>query len=190
MKTKIARFLFKFHGWSLVGKPIPPEASRCMFIYAPHTSNWDFYYGMLCMMGWGIPVKVAIKDFWTKFPFSLIIKPLGGVGINRSKRQKGTSQIYDLVPIFEQNERIAFIITPEGSRGPRTQWKAGFYQIARLAKVPMVTLKGNFADKTVEFGPVFYPDQELDTIMRSMMEFFKDGVGKYPEMFKIDERYI
>ncbi|MEZ4987776.1 MAG: hypothetical protein R2795_22565 [Saprospiraceae bacterium] len=60
---------FRLHGWRLVGRPVPPEAHRCVFVFAPHTSNWDFYFGTLCMMSWGIPIKVArSSDFGCAFP--------------------------------------------------------------------------------------------------------------------------
>ena len=191
MKRSIAKFLFYIHGWKLVGPPIPNEVYRCMFIFAPHTSNWDFYYGVVAMMSWGIPVKIVIKNFWTKFPFSLVVGPLGGIGIDRSKkRNKENSQTNDLAPVFDKYEKIAFIITPEGSRSLKKEWKTGFYQIAKLANVPMVTLKGNYKARTVEFGPVYYPSQDLEEVMRSMMAYYNDSVAKYPSKFSLDQRYI
>ena len=191
LKHRICKYLFKWHGWSLKGD-IPPEVFRCIFVFAPHTSNWDFYFGMMCMFGWGIPCKVAIKQFWTQFPFSLVIKPLGGVGINRSKKKDGgkRSQVEMLAEIFDRYEQIALIITPEGSRSKRTQWKSGFYHIAQAAKVPIVTLTGNFSTRTVEFGPVYKNGESLETVMRGMMKFFVRGGAKYPENFALDERYI
>jgi len=192
IKKTIAKLLFKFHGWKLVGKPIPIEAQRCVFVFAPHTSNWDWYLGTLCLMAWGVPMKVVIKDFWTKFPLSIAIKPLGGVGIDRSPNPDGTkkNQVEKLASVFEHNEEIAFVITPEGTRAPRNQWKTGFYYIAQHAKVPIVTLGANTTTKTIEFGPVFQPGETLDVVMTEMMEFYKGSVAIYPENFKLDERYI
>lgn len=190
LKQKIARILFRWHGWKLVGRPIPPETHRCVFVFAPHTSNWDFYFGTLCMMSWGIPIKVAIKKFWTRFPFSLVIKPMGGVGVDRSaKRHDKDSQVRNMAAVFQHYEKIAFVITPEGSRDRREQWKTGFYHIAQTAQVPIVTLSGNFAHRTVEFGPVFLPGTDLDIVMTEIMRFYKGAVALYPEKFALDERW-
>ncbi len=191
LSPKVARSIFKFHGWSLVGKPIPEEVQRCVFVFAPHTSNWDFYHGLMCMRGWNVPVKVAIKKYWMRWPFRWIIKPMGGIGIDRNETKDGKrlNQVDLLASVFKQYQRIALIITPEGSRSARNEWKTGFYHIARKAGVPIVTLTGNFDQRTIEFGPVFTGEEQLDDIMRKMMEFFKKGVGKYPQNFAVDHRY-
>ena len=190
MKKIIAKILLKIHGWSLVGE-VPKEAQRCVFVVAPHTSNWDYYYGMLLMFSWGIPVKVAIKKFWMQFPFGLIIKPLGGIGVDRTPKSAGKmEQVKKMAEVVKPLERVAFVIAPEGSRSLRKRWKSGFYHIAKLANVPIVTIKDNYENKTVEFGPVFNPDQPIEEVYRGMMEFYKDGKGKFPEQFSLDERYI
>lgn len=191
LAQRIARFVFNLHGWKLVGE-IPKEADRCVFVFAPHTSNWDFYHGALCMKGWGIPMKVAIKDFWTKFPFGLIIKPLGGVGIDRSKNKimAAKNQVRMMADIFSKYERMALVVTPEGSRSRRDQWKTGFYYVAKTAGVPIVIFKGDFYKRELEFGPVYTGDDSLETVMRGMMNFYNGVQGKYPEDFALDKRYI
>ena len=95
-----------------------------------------------------------------------------------------------MAEVFTRHEKIAFIITPEGTRAKRKKWKTGFYHIAKKAQVPMVTISCNFPDKSIEFGPVFSKEESIDTVMRGMMPFFNKGVGKYPENFALDERYI
>ena len=193
MKQAIAKFLFKLFGWKIVGETIPEQVHRCVFVYAPHTSNWDYFYGVICMMSIGVPVKIAIKNYWTRFPYSLVVKPLGGVGIDRSGGPRGgrKSQVEKMAAIFDRYEKIAFIITPEASRSRRTKWKTGFYHIAKMADVPIVTFCGNFATREVEFGPVYYPGKdELPDVMKSMMAFYKKGVGQKPEEFALDDRYV
>jgi 1-acyl-sn-glycerol-3-phosphate acyltransferase len=194
LKQKICNVIRNLHGWKLVGKPIPPEAMRCVFVFAPHTSNWDFYHGMMNMFAWGIPVKVAIKNFWMQFPFSLFLKPLGGVGIDRSKKSEDNrgQQISNIAAVFKRFEKIAFIITPEGSRSKRTQWKTGFYHIAKEAGVPIVVMTADYVTREINFGPVFYPEREdLDTVMRGVMQFYgAHGGAKFPEEFALDERYV
>lgn len=190
IKKHIAKFIFSFYKWKLRGKPIPKEAMRCVFVFAPHTSNWDFYYGVMCMISWGIPIKVAIKNDWMKFPFGWFIKSFGGVGIDRSKKLNKTEQIENLAGVFSQYDDIAFIITPEGSRSLREEWKLGFYYIAKEANVPIVTLSGSYKTQTVEFGPILDASEPLEVVMKKMMNFYKDGEAKFPENFSIDKRFI
>ena len=174
------------------GKPVPQEIYRCIFVFAPHTSNWDWYLGTLFMYSKGLPMKVAIKKFWLKFPFGILIKPLGGVAIDRATQIKGKSltQVQNLAGLFKRYEKISFVITPEGSRSKRKRWKTGFYHIAREAQVPIVILKCDFQKRCVSFGPVLDSNEGIDQVMRSMMEFYSDAVAVFPEKFSLDERYI
>lgn len=183
--------LLKLHGWNYKDVVVPKEAERCMFVFAPHTSNWDWYFGTLHMIAWGLPIKVVIKESWLRFPLGLILKPLGAVGVNRGLKNYSSKkeQFQRLASVFKQHEKIAFIITPEGSRSPRKRWKTGFYQIAKKANVPIVTLTSNFPAKKAWFGPVYYPDQELEEVMTSMMDFFSKSTAVHPDNFALDERY-
>lgn len=168
---------------------IPKELNRCVFIFGPHTSNWDFYHGKRCMNSLGVPVRIAIKDVWMKFPFGLIIRPLGGIGIKRGK--KGQSQVDMLADLFKHNDDLALVISPEGSRSKRTKWKSGFYYAAKIANVPIVMIKGNYdAGRTLYFGPVIHPSKtSFDETMRIITDFYRDGVAKFPKNFALDERY-
>ncbi len=40
MKRWLARQILRLTGWTLEGEK--PQATRCVMIAAPHTSNWDF----------------------------------------------------------------------------------------------------------------------------------------------------
>jgi len=187
----IARFLFILHGWSFPEGPIPKETERCMFVFAPHTSNWDWYYGTLFIWANGLKMKVAIKKFWMRFPLNLVIRPLGGVAVDRKRSDGRAKQIEAMADIFKRYEKACFVITPEGTRGPQKRWKTGFYYIAQQAEVPIVTLSADFPNRTVKFGPIYNPnEQTLEEVMRSMMQFYKDCVPVVPENFMLDEKYI
>ena len=80
---RIALFVLRLFGWK-VDFTMPIEHKRSVLIAAPHTSNWDFLFVRLAFWALEVPMKVALKDDWTKFPFGHIIKPLGGVGVSLS----------------------------------------------------------------------------------------------------------
>ncbi|MEM1124501.1 MAG: 1-acyl-sn-glycerol-3-phosphate acyltransferase, partial [Bacteroidota bacterium] len=139
MGKAIAKFILFLMGWKVM-RPIPKEAERSVMIAAPHTTNWDGIITRIAFYVLGIPVKIAIKDYWTKFPWGIIIKPFGGLGIDRSKKDPNAprkSQIEQMADFFKAYDEIALVIAPEGTRRLRKEWKMGFYYVAKKANVPI-----------------------------------------------------
>jgi len=191
MMKRIAQFILWLSGWK-VDPRIPPESQRCVMIAAPHTSNWDFYYVRLAFWVLEIPMKVAIKNDWTKFPFGLLVKPLGGLGIDRSPKatNERLSQADAMAAAFEGRERIAMVIAAEGTRRKREKWKMGYYWIAHKAKVPITCGYLDYKNKIAGVGPVvLLPSGEPSDELKPIMDFYKDIQGKYPAQFQVDERY-
>ena len=186
----ISKLIFKIIGWK-VKWPLPEESQRSVMIGAPHTTNWDFVILRLAFYHLNIPMKVAIKDFWTKFPFGLIIKPMGGLGINRNKnpQKNGKSYVEQMADYFDQYERIAMIVAPEGTRSLRKQWKTGFYHTAKLAGVPITFGYLDYEKKEAGVGGVLYLTDDMDADMKKIMDFYKNITPKNPEKFSLDERY-
>ena len=192
MRKKIIIFLLKLFGWT-INYDIPKEAQRCVMTAAPHTSNWDAIITRLSFFVLDIPVKIAIKNSWTKFPIGLFIVPLGGLGIDRSPKDPNKprkSQTEQMADFFSKYERIALVISPEGSRSLRKQWKMGFYYVARQANVPITFGYLDYANKIAGVGGVLYPTDDIDADMRVVINFYKDIKGLYPENFTPDERYL
>ncbi len=185
------KFLFKLFGWT-IDNNIPKEAQRCVMTAAPHTSNWDALITRLSFFVVGIPVKIAIKNSWTKFPLSLFIVPLGGLGIDRSPKdpnQPRKSQIEQMADFFSKYERIALVISPEGTRSLRKQWKMGFYYVAKKANVPIIFGYLDYANKIAGVGGPIYPSENMEADMQIVMNFYRDIKGLYPDKFMLDERY-
>ena len=81
------------------------------------------------------------------------------------------------------------MITPEGTRARRTQWKTGFYYAALKAGVPICLGYLDYAKKEAGVGPALYPTGNLEADMRKIMDFYRNIKGKYPELFSLDERF-
>lgn len=192
MLKKIAQWVLSLHGWKVMGN-IPPEAQRCVMIAAPHTTNWDFYFMRIAFFVLGIPVKIAIKDFWTKFPFGLIFKPLGGLGINRRPKKEGEarkSYVEQMTAFFKEHDRIAMVIAVEGTRTLTKQWKMGFYHTAKAAGVPITFGYLDYAKKEGGVGGVVHLTDDMDADMKVILDFYKTITPKYPEKFSLDERFV
>lgn len=188
---KLAEFLLRLSGWRVASGP-PPEVIRCVLTAAPHTSNWDLWYARLGMYVLGAPVRFMIKHTMMRFPFNLVIAPLGGLAIDRRPRRdtgERPSYIDAAADLFRRHDHLAVMIAPEGSRSLRRQWKTGFYYIALKAGVPICLGYLDYKNKIAGVGPAIYPSGDIDADLRRIMDFYRKIEGKYPTKFSLDERY-
>jgi 1-acyl-sn-glycerol-3-phosphate acyltransferase len=128
-----------------------------------------------------------------KFPFAPITKALGGIAIDRRPKVAGEerlSMVQAMANLFTQHKRIVVLVTPEGTRSLRTEWKTGFYHVAKTAGVPICLGYLDFKNKEAGVGKTIWPSDNLENDMREIMAFYKDKPAKYPEKFSIDERYV
>ncbi len=186
----IYQFLLKITGWKIENS-LPPDIKKCVIIAAPHTSNWDFYYAMAFLSILKIKSRYTIKKEWMRFPFSLVTKPLGGIGIDRTPRHPGEkrrSLIEVMTELFNKNKELVIVITPEGTRSKVEKWKAGFYHIATKANVPIVLGFIDYNKKMAGTGKVIYPTNYEDG-MRTIMNFYREIKGKKPALFSLDKEF-
>jgi 1-acyl-sn-glycerol-3-phosphate acyltransferase len=191
MGKRLAEFLLRLSGWRL-NPSVPEEVEHCVIIAAPHTSNWDIYYARLGFYVMGVPLKFTIKREWMRFPLNLIIGPLGGLAIDRRPRgNTGERPSYTQVmaELLEKHDKIAIMVTPEGTRSKREKWKTGFYYAALQAKAPICLGYLNYAKKEAGVGGPVYPSGDIEADLKIIMDFYKDIPGKHPEQFALDQRY-
>jgi 1-acyl-sn-glycerol-3-phosphate acyltransferase len=181
MKRKLCQLILKILGWKAVLKVEIPE--KCIFCVAPHTSNDDFLIGklMYCAIGGKRP-SFLIKKEWLRFPFGLIMKPLGAIPVDRSS---SNSLIGQIVEQFNVRERFQLAITPEGTRKANPNWKRGFYYIAQNAHVPILLTYLDFSTKTAGIEKIFYPTGNEEEDIREIKSYFKNFKGKNSKGFVI-----
>ena len=173
----ISKFIFHSLGWRTEGK-VPPELKKYLIVAAPHTSNWDFFYGRLYFFMNDIPLKYLIKKELFFFPLGVFLKSLGGIPIDRSKKENMTKKI---ATVFNDFDRLALLVTPEGTRSYSPKWKKGFYYIAKEANVPIVLGYIDYKRKIGGIGPVFEPTGDIDKDIETIKNFYKDKSGRFPE---------
>jgi len=191
MLTRINQWIFKQLGWT-VDTQVPSELTRCVVIAAPHTSNWDFYYTLTAFSIFGMKIRFTIKREWMKFPFGIITKPLGGIAIDRrtnSQTGERKSYVEAMAELFSTQKKLVLVITPEGTRSKRTEWKTGFYHIATTAKVPICLGYVDYKAKKAGIGKTLYPTN-FEADMKEIMNFYQGISGKFPENFSVDTRYV
>lgn len=190
MIRRCCKWIFRITGWQ-ASSDVPPEIKKCIIIGAPHTSNWDFWYCLATFKMYRLRIRFTIKKEWMKFPFGLLMRPLGAIGIDRTPRGPGNirpSFIDAMTALFEENEALIVVVTPEGTRARNDQWKKGFYHIAKAANVPICMGYVDYKNKTTGVCRPFYPsDYEKD--MKMIMDFYKTITPKFPQNFAVDKEF-
>lgn len=192
MLKRLAHMAFRINGWSYENQ-VGPFGPKCVLLAAPHTSNWDYIYGLVFFDKMGIPAKIAMKKEWFRFPFRQLIEPIGGTPVDRGPRGDGEpklSAVEALTELFDKHDELILVITPEGTRSKVTRWKTGFYPIAVKAGVPIVLSYLDYKNRRGVVGKIIHPTGNMESDMREIMAFYAShGIGRFPGQFSLDERY-
>lgn len=187
----LSYLFFKLTGWSFrVAEGVDP--SRCVMIAAPHTSNWDLVYTIAAFKLMGVPMRYAIKKEWLFFPMNILLSPLGAIGIDRSPKKGGTerkSMVEAMADMFEGRDRIAIVVAPEGTRMLKTEWRTGFYYVAKTAEVSICCGYIDYAKKEAGVGMMLDHTENMEEDLSKIMAFYKQVTPKFPELFSTDLRY-
>ncbi|WP_419241729.1 1-acyl-sn-glycerol-3-phosphate acyltransferase [Cardinium endosymbiont of Nabis limbatus] len=179
---KLAIALIKLLGWKINNTTHPTACKKAVIVFAPHTSNWDFVYGMLCKLSHpDVPIKFAIKKEVMFFPLSCLMKMLGAIPIDRRQITRKNNMVAVMAEMLNQTELLLLVIAPEGTRSYVKRWKTGFYRVAEAANVPIVLGYINYAKKEMGLGPIFYLTGNMEQDIASIQDFYRTIPGKYPE---------
>lgn len=178
---KFSKWILKVAGWNVI-QPTEAEPKKSVVCVAPHTSNWDFPIGELSYWSIGRKSSFLIKKSWFIFPLNHLFKALGGVPVDRTRRNSVTSQ---MVEEFNKREYFHLAITPEGTRSLVTKWKMGFYHIAVEAKVPIQLAYFDYAKKEMGIKTIFYPTGDEKADLKKIQSYYKDVKGRFPEKFNL-----
>mgnify|MGYP001167389671 CR=1 FL=1 len=178
MKKRLYEFIFfRLMGWKMKGT-FHEEVKKCIIPVMPHTSNVDFFIGLLVR---GIANQemnfVGKKELFT-FPFGYYFRSIGGAPLDRTG---GKNLVDAIVDIFNSRTIFRLGIAPEGTRKKVTEIRTGFYYIALKANVPIVPVAFDFGKKEVRIGEPFLVTGNFDEDMKKFYSHFKGVKGKYPE---------
>jgi 1-acyl-sn-glycerol-3-phosphate acyltransferase len=170
-------------GWKIEGQ-LPAGRDKCVFIAAPHTSNWDLPYTLMAAFALGLNIHWMGKIQIFKFPFQSLMRWLGGIAVDRSK---STHMVSASAEVLRHTEgELHLVIPPEGTRSLSRKWKTGFYYIALEAKVPIVLGFLDFGSKTTGLGPAFVPTGDFEADMAIIKAFYAPLQGKNASQFVLD----
>jgi 1-acyl-sn-glycerol-3-phosphate acyltransferase len=130
-----------------------PDCGKLVIIAAPHTSNWDFVFGMTGAFALGLELHWMGKH-------TLFKPPLGGV-----------------------MRWLGLVVTPEGTRSKVERWKTGFWHIARAAGVPILLGGLDYGRKRLVFGPLLEPGESLEEDMAMIQAHYRGMTPRHPKLF-------
>ncbi|WP_452225974.1 1-acyl-sn-glycerol-3-phosphate acyltransferase [Lacinutrix cladophorae] len=163
--------------WKLVGE-FPKDLKKYVVIAVPHTSWHDFYIGLLIRRIANTKINFLGKKEIFIFPFGYYFRAVGGHALDRTP---GQNKVEAIAKLFEKNDELRLTLAPEGTRNKVTEWKTGFYHIAKAANVPIVMVTFDFGKKQNKISEPFYPTDNQEADFTFMYQFFKGVKGKIPE---------
>jgi 1-acyl-sn-glycerol-3-phosphate acyltransferase len=179
---KIGLFILKLLNFKIDVVNIPKE-KKYVLVFAPHTSWTDFAIGKIALTGMGVKTTFLIKKEFFFFPFGIYLKYIGGFPVDRKRTQKLTDR---LAQYIKEQDQIALIITPEGTRRRIETWKRGFYHIAQKAEVPLALAYLDYNERKGGIGPVFYPTGNYEADLQEIQNFYRGMRGIWKGRFNLE----
>lgn len=162
-------------GWHIAGKL--PNLPKYILIGAPHTSNWDFLLFLGAIFHLKANAKYMGKAELFRNPFGWFFYWCGGIPVDR---KKSTGLVEQMVEACNQSDRFILTIAPEGTRHFVTEWKMGFYHIAKSAGIPLVMAKVDGKNKTLHVGQVFHLTDDMNADIKAIKACFDGMTGINP----------
>jgi predicted aminopeptidase len=186
LKRIFCRTFLWLMGWKTTSR-LPADVKKYLVVLVPHTSNWDFPYGVASRPFIGIDnCNFLIKRMWVDAPVvGRIIRWLGAIPVDRSKN---TNLVDQVVEAFAKRERLGVAVTPEGTRSRTKEWKTGFYHIAHKAQVPIACGFIDYHHREIGIGKVFYTTGNMEADIEELKDFYRDKTPMYPDKSSLEHR--
>lgn len=176
MWRRIAFAILRIRGWTLVGEV--PALKKAVFIAAPHTSNWDGFWLIVCKVALDIKLQFFAKHtlFW--WPLGSLLTALGAIPVEKTRNGANVDK---LVRLFAESDQLFLALAPEGTRKWRPHWRSGFYRIAKAANVPIVLAFVDYDRKRAGIGPQLDTSGTAEETMEQIRAFYATCAAAKPE---------
>jgi 1-acyl-sn-glycerol-3-phosphate acyltransferase len=180
---RFCMFWGRLKGWKV--RSIIPETGvkKAVVIVAPHTSNWDYVYGMGVKIKYKMKATYFAKKELFKFPMKTILEKTGGLPIDRSKKKNMVAQVVDWV---NKADEMYIVIEPEGTRKRVDKWKSGFYHIALEAKIPIFLAYIDYDKKEAAIDELYEPTGNKEKDFEYFRNYYSKIAAKHPEKFNTE----
>ncbi|WP_234002360.1 1-acyl-sn-glycerol-3-phosphate acyltransferase [Erythrobacter sp. AP23] len=171
---RIIMAIYRLRGWKLDGHL--PDIPKFVIAGAPHTSNWDFVFFIGATAAEGVEPNFMGKHTLFQGVMRNFMFDMGGIPIDRTRRANMVDQIADE---FERRDHLALVVAAEGTRNSSGEWKSGFYNIARAARVPIVPAWVCNERRLLGFGPAIVPTGNYGETLLEIARFMRSKLPEY-----------
>ncbi len=175
-RVAAAKLWCKVFGWQPVGTV--PQVSHCIFIAAPHTSNWDVPHTIAVCWALDMRISWVGKSSLFRWPFVGFLKWMGGIPVIRDQK---LSQVQRMAETLKREKKMFLVISPPGTRTKMDHWKSGFYHISQAAQVPVLCGFLDWGKKQGGIGPLVTPTGNMKADMDKIRAFYGPINGRFPE---------
>ena len=176
LMSLVARLAYRIMGWTF--EPLPPYFSaKHVIIGFPHTSNMDTVRAFL---GFRIAKRtghVMIKKEWFVWPFSLFLRTIGGIPVQRGSAQGVVRQ---MVRAFDDEPEFLLAIVPEGTRKGVRTIKTGFWHIAKAAQVSVICWYLDNENRTTRWLGEVVPGDSKNDDLRHIQRLYAEAGYLFP----------
>ena len=175
---KVYKFIFcRLLGWHIRGV-VPYGVKKYLFIGIPHTSNWDFLYAWLAIKLLGLDVKIFVKDAFFVWPLTYACRFFGVAPVNR---RESTNFVDSIARQFDETDRLAAVITPEGTRQYQATLKSGYYYLAKKGKASIVLAGIDYGTKSITLVKARPPMDTFEEDAANLVAFSKKISAYHPD---------
>lgn len=172
------RLMLRLSGWRVEGDF--PDLSQCVLIVAPHTSNWDFVFGLAAKWALGLRVRFIAKHTLFRFPLGVLMRGVGGIPVDRHSAEGFTERV---AAEFASGVPLWLVVAPEGTRRLVTHWKTGFHRIAIAAHVPVLPIALDYAARAVRGLPLYAPSGDYAVDLKVLSAHFTPAMACDPARY-------
>ena len=172
--SRLAAWAVRLAGWRIeVAEPMP---EKCVIVMYPHTSNWDFVFGLLTKWCIGLTFKrdalcFAGKESLFRWPWGGFFRAVGGFPVNRGSASGFVDQ---MAARFGNEPRMRFVIAPEGTRSYAAHVRSSFYYVALAAKVPIALGAFDFLSKRVVVNTFLWPSGDVAADLATIGAYYRE----------------
>jgi 1-acyl-sn-glycerol-3-phosphate acyltransferase len=163
---------------------------KAIILGEPHTSYLD------ALLFWmHIPVRdkyfstnwnqnsyVVLKEEVMQKPVMRnLLKPLNVLTVNREAAN--LSLIKQIKRMSDAADQFYLIICPKGTRKPVKDWNRGFYELARLCKLPIFITGLDYGTKEIWYKEVYNPTGNYEEDISYIRQFYKPTMARFPARF-------
>lgn len=175
LRARLAWAALRACGWRVaLAEPVP---MKCVVVFYPHTSNWDFPTGLAAKWIVGIDFKWVGKDSMFATPLAPWFRRWGGIPVNR---RESTGFVAQMRAALDAHDDFRLVIAPEGTRSAAPHWKSGFWHLAREAGVPIGLAYIDYRAREVGIGTWIETTADADADVARMASYYARFTARRP----------